>query len=916
MIFKRAVILVSLVASIGSASVADETQVIFDVDYTREGANPTPVVAKGSSAVELLLESAVTPDIDTVAHSGTYGIKVGSGAASVAYETQGNLDPRSGTIELIVRPQNWNEYPEEIGVIWQTMAWGDTPGKLIIYKYKESGIAVFLQITKDETVFLSSRRKSWEPEVPIRITVSYSIPGKIRLFVDGDLIKESTVGAEFSWPERFTVGPISNGFGRGNLNTVITRVTHYSGELNAEEEPNPYQGLIRATPSRWLDEGKPRLALEALDPDTVLPPWEPVAVEGDLLEVWNRTYDLSQGGLVESIISADEELLEAPIDLVLVQKNGDVVRLPFGKPEFTRIAKGRVDFVRHASAAEIQAAVEGYLEYDGMMWLGLSLSGDLQGVEDVRLEIPMNAEHSEFIHYVGAPHRHESQNLPHNSNSFALSTEPGIVFSSGFKTLVWMGNNDAGLIWFTESDQGWWPVDRSDMIQVERETDGSAVLKLNVVKGGYPKNVPAVVNMAFGLMATPVKAPRDGWRDWRVTAQYESLKGDSRGDLLIYWPDQWRLLYLDPDPTRAQNVEKVKAMLERDRSEGRLIIPYWTKIHYPVATGEVYIPEAPELVESWKTAPNRSSAPNRELYRVSAVTGWQDYLVWCFNEWGEVFGHIDGLYLDEVQPIPNTREESQGGYVDWNNVRRPTFEFRGSRDMMKRIAWIAWNRNGVFPVSIAHNSATHTMPYLSTFELQLPGEHLYSAYFNSTPEILPPEDDRLYYYSYVLPMDRLRVEGYWKHWGIPVAWLPMLKNQRDIMENPVTTRDLLSRLQQVDAIVWPLWINRDEIEKTWKFRREFGIGDPEVVFIPNWEEGPLSTEDENVWIGLYRKGDRCLAIVSNLNREPVSLDLDLGKLAPHLVRNAESGEVITLSDKQTIRLDIPRNDYVALAINY
>jgi hypothetical protein len=379
-------------------------------------------------------------------------------------------------------------------------------------------------------------------------------------------------------------------------------------------------------------------------------------------------------------------------------------------------------------------------------------------------------------------------------------------------------------------------------------------------------------------------------------------------------------MMLDPEPHRAKNVKKIRAKVSKDRNAGRKIIPYWSRLHYVSKDKKFSNPDAPKVRETWGTDPNRPGGGSHQVYRASCNSAWQDYLVWCTENWARIMGHIDGVYIDETQPIPNSKAVSGGGYTDVNGKRRPTFEIFGSRDLIKRITWNIWKRNkGQAPYSVAHCSATHTMPNLSMYSAMLIGEQYYSGYFKGrNPELLPPEGnakERLYYYSYALPMDRLRAECYWKQWGAVMVWLPCLKNQKDIMKSPIPTRDMLSRVMQADMLIWPLFCDSKEVWKTWKFRQEFGITDTSVTFTPYWENKAMTSNRKDVVTGFYKNGVKYLALVSNLNRKAEKITLDFKGIKLKSVKNAETLKDIPFPGGK-VTLEIKRNDYIALRINY
>lgn len=417
-------------------------------------------------------------------------------------------------------------------------------------------------------------------------------------------------------------------------------------------------------------------------------------------------------------------------------------------------------------------------------------------------------------------------------------------------------------------------------------------------------------------MASPVRPMPEGWRDWTFAAQYGNPDAPNRANKLIYWPDEWRAMMLDPDPDRAPE-DKAKLTAEKvrkDHAAGRLILPYWTRIHVPLVAKDKVNPDGSRMAELWGTLPDHARGGQFDLRRVSMDTEWTDYLLWCADRWGKRFGHIDGVYIDETQPIPNTRAESGGGYTALDGTRRPTFEYQGSRDYFKRLDYLLKEKNGQSPFVIVHNSSTYALPYMSASTAFLPGEHLNSDYFKlGNPDILPPEEERAagYYYCHVLPMDRLIAEGYWQQWGVPIIWLPELKNQKDIVDSPIAARDLLSRLQQVDALIWNWMGNKEEVDKMQRFRKEFGIGASDVTFTPYWRNKAVTADQENIAVGVYQKPGARLLIVSNFDVKNAKATVDFRNDIPELVRNAETREIIPLKNGK-LELTIPRNDYVAL----
>ena len=225
-------------------------------------------------------------------------------------------------------------------------------------------------------------------------------------------------------------------------------------------------------------------------------------------------------------------------------------------------------------------------------------------------------------------------------------------------------------------------------------------------------------------------------------------------------------------------------------------------------------------------------------------------------------------------------------------------------------------RNGNLPPwSIAHCSATSMMEILSPFTVFLTGEHLYSGYFPDDKKLNPPAGDEVekqYYYSYSLPMERVRGEFYHRQWGAVIAWLPCMKNKRDIMELPTPTRDLMSRIMHADVIFWPLWCNKKEIYKVEEIRRQWDIGNKAVKFIPYWENKSVVCANDDIIISYYDKNGEKLAIVSNLARKDQTAEIKLPEGSGSVI-NAENNQSLPISGN-TVKLKLKRNDFGVLII--
>lgn len=139
------------------------------------------------------------------------------------------------------------------------------------------------------------------------------------------------------------------------------------------------------------------------DPDYVVPPYEPVAVEGATLRVLGREIRLGAEGLPDAIASrftpemtsigeVDHPVLAAPIRFDAVVSGA---REPWTSEAFTpaSVAKGRAEWAVASRSASFDLETLGAIEYDGMIEVQLRLVARRNvTVDDLRLTIPYAPE--------------------------------------------------------------------------------------------------------------------------------------------------------------------------------------------------------------------------------------------------------------------------------------------------------------------------------------------------------------------------------------------------------------------------------------------------------------------------------------------------------------------------------------------
>ena len=887
----------------------------FTMNYTLSQETVKAQFALGNPEGKLVPASrAVRFDFDPLSTT-NYGLKVGADRASVRYDGLKNFPLQGGTIEMTIKNCDWEYKSKQVHMFLSTTAPDLT---MYIYKHSDDGIGVYTRNAQTKkSLFLRTMPKDWKSNSIHHLAYTWDGYGNFALYLDGRKISRKYMPLEDSSVKYFSVGPLGK-FGKNGQSSVgrlriynralmDKEVILVAGELVPELKDKVIaekETMMEGSP--WFKTGRPKLGLEALDGDYVPFPFENVSAKGDTLAVWARKYSFGGNGILDQINAKNENLLRKSINLTLNGKE-----LKFSDYKVDKQQKGRVEFTKSAANAKVQ----GTFEYDGMVHFKVTLKPG-EKVNELTLRVPMTQEASELLNFVGATDRiggDYGPSSPKGSNTFELSAKPGVIWKKRFGTLVWLGSTRSGLQFIVGSEQYYYPRKRTDLFEIIRNADGSADFIVKMIVKPLPENAPEEFTIEFGFIATPVKPLPKGWRAMNVSAQYDAFKGNIRGSLLVYWPNEWAQISLDPEPYRGLNKERTRAKVKADRAEGRKVIPYWNRRHLPISEKNKVNPDVEYIYDDWSTEPQRPRAGRFDWMRCSGTTDWIDYLVWCIDQWGEVFGHIDGAYFDEMILDPNINARSGGGYVDYDGERRPTYSWPSERNFYKRMHYVISKRSNIKQTwSIAHNSATIMMPLMSQFTVFLTGEHLYSGYFLDNPELLPPPEDKLYYYSYCLPMERVKGEFFNRQWGAIMAWLPCMKNQKDIMTQVIPTRDMLSRIMHADVIYWPLWCNKYEILKLDDIRRKWDIGNDAVKFIPYWENKELTSAAEGSCISYYDKNGEKLAIVSNLARKDQELKITLPAGTKSVV-NAENNKVVEIKNNCVI-LPIKRNDFGILII--
>lgn len=343
--------------------------------------------------------------------------------------------------------------------------------------------------------------------------------------------------------------------------------------------------------------------------DEVLKPWTPIAVAGDKIGVWSRTYRLGVLSLPTSVIARDVEILAGPVTL-----SGTVGGKPLAwAGADARVKDARQHLVRFAATAESEslwcAATVG-VEYDGMARCDLRLQpkGGKATIERLAVEIPLVAEHAIFLHTW--PGRWGSA-----GNSAAL---PKDGYHGPFKPFVWLGDHERGFCWFTESDRNFFHPKPDRVLEIER-AGNRVVLRIHLITA--KQTIDGPLEYAFGFQATPVKPPEpDAW-DYRIVHMGGYGLDNATLDRLatcgvrtMCFHEHWTDIQNYPKTTHGAELDKLVAACHQRKIQLLLyfgyemsnIAPEWDRYHeeclvHPRAGGYKRKPEQTAFIVCYRS---------------------------------------------------------------------------------------------------------------------------------------------------------------------------------------------------------------------------------------------------------------------------------------------------------------------------
>ncbi len=481
--------------------------------------------------------------------------------------------------------------------------------------------------------------------------------------------------------------------------------------------------------------------------DTLPEPWTPMEVEqiaGALvLSCWNRRTRLSDTeALIEQITSGEENILAAPLQLLIEDANGLPLK-PQGEWQITQENEVKVTARRILAARGSRAQITLTQEYDGFTWINIDLDSG-PGIGELEIRIPFRAEVAKYIYYF--------PDYPWywgNIKNVIPAPRPSLGWTCSYRRWFFLGSMSSGLFWWCESKDKWQDPDQPNTVEVLSQSDKVEV-RLHVLKGGQPVYKQSY---EFGFQATPVKPwPKDplhnkvstfNWSSGGVLGSIDNLK--QAGYEVIHVGEWWTTAWGGMTP---RDPEGLRGLVEEAHKRDMAVIVYlgyeiddsheaFRKYPWEVLGGDPRLRSFREY-RFYRPARFNPNLPARKVYANDRSGPEMERLLAGMKKLLTEY-HVDGFYLDGTQ-MP------AGG----------TGSLQRARELMKRMRYLV-DTYGTRGVIYAHTSAFNIIPVNGFGDVIYNGEQLRAVRELHNRETV----------AGVLPQDYLFLLMNGRPWGVP-----------------------------------------------------------------------------------------------------------------------------------------------------
>ncbi|MEO6436113.1 MAG: glycoside hydrolase domain-containing protein [Tepidisphaeraceae bacterium] len=579
-------------------------------------------------------------------------------------------------------------------------------------------------------------------------------------------------------------------------------------------------------------------------------PYTPVEATAQEFRCLGRTTELGELLLPKQITTAGAPLLAAPIRL-------------FSEPDLFAGLKCETKVVKRAGdsaqwqtdgeSVDLSIGVKLTADCDGFCWYEIQLKPKRPvTLRSLGLEIPRIAKTARYFH---------SANYTWSNISSGLA-ELGGKWSGPFLPYLWLGDEERGLAWCAQSDQGWQLRDPARAIAVETRGD---IVWVRTNWLDREEVIAAPITFRFGLQSSPVKPVSIAWRakarilhDIRFDSSQPGLDGRCELDTLrdggvktVVIHDSWTKYFGQMVPADA---DRFRELIAACHQRGMRLLVY---VGYGIARTA---PEMQGKHDAWSVMPLIPWDPKykpemRGFDATCPNSGWADWLVAGTEKLFADFD-LDGLYFDGTTAAWICQNQAHGcGWKDAQGNVRTGYPMLAARKLMRRIADTV-HRHKPGGMLDAHMSSNFTLPTLAFCDSVWNGEQFES---HTVAE------------KFEVPLHAFRTEFMGYAHGLDAQFLCY-------EDRPFTFDESIALAWLHGVEVRPYPKSLAKVTPLWRAMDRFGVSD--ARWRPYWSSPVASADSEAVQISAWTKGDKTLLFVSHLKRQAATVHVrpDLEKL--------------------------------------
>jgi len=668
----------------------------------------------------------------------------------------------------------------------------------------------------------------------------------------------------------------------------------------------------------------------------VIPPFTPLVQKGTQVSCVLRTHEIDPSGMWKQVTSLGKPVQSAPMTFI-VQIDGKKYDFSVAEPlKYQSIAGHEIKAKSVCQAGPLKVTFEYIWDYDGMMkvYMHWDMSSG-QKLEMFDMQIPIRSDIAKLMH-VGldffrgnyAGYLKPDQGLIYESKQESRMAQPGT-----YLPYMWIGNERQGICWFTDNDRDWLVDDKTSVQKVYREKDS---VKLQISFITAPAALTRRHTIVFGLQATPTKPMPEKPMNWRkiVYTSRKDLSDLFRMRLVgsyIYWSYPVGSLYpLNEDYSLFKLIKEgfngtYEASKWKTWKEG---FPtndswHWRYIRGMTATEQMAKVEKPDIIipytdargalqreDAWNVFQDEwynvdfssrawSGEPDETLmYEIMPVRSRQDYYAWYMQKLFDT-KIVGGIYFDCTYVKPNKDVVVGGAFYDDKGNLRQSSDLFAMRDLMKRIAVLAYRNTG-YNLNISHMTSAQIIPINTWAGINLDWEWKYGL------------DD----FQERFTRDYIRTSTI----GLQSGCMPLVLGSigfQGAPEKVSAARPWLLRNLAGVMLVHEIkdWGNPQDVHL---LLYQFGYGNKDCAVYNYWDDNyPLTVKGSDTASIVFERDGELLIVITSYEPNDSTIEVSFNPAVVKVKKqgsffNAEKKEPVTSTGKNSCKTDLKNHDYIVL----